>query len=103
MILSQAVRDVRKTAQLARLAKKGDPDYPQYFANLPPQLAKAKANEQIRLDRLEVKKTSEVLQIAQIDGEGLLRAQEKAAVALLVLERHIDEQQPTARISLGGV
>ena len=100
---SEAVRAARKKAQLARLAKKGDKNYPEFYANQPLQLVKARANEQIRLDRLEVARTYEVLQIAEITGDGLLEAQEKAAIARLVLEKHIEAQRPNARIMLSSV
>jgi len=103
MIVSQAVRDVRKKAQLARLEKKGKKDYPEFYAKQPQQLVKAQANEQIRLDRLSVRETAEALQIAEITGEGLLEAQEKAAVARLVLQRHIEAQRPNSQITLRGV
>jgi len=102
MITTQAVRDARKKAQLARLAKKGDADYPQFYAKQPQQLVKAQENEQIRLDRLAVKDTAEALQIAEITGEGLLAAQEKVTVAQLVLRKRLDAQEPNAQITLTG-
>lgn len=102
MITSQAVRDARKKAQLDRLSRKGDEDYPRFYANQPKQLVKAKANEQIRLDKLSVKETAEALQISEITGEGLLSAQEKATVAQLVLRKHLDAQQPNAQINLSS-
>lgn len=103
MMVSQTVRDARKKAQLNRLDRKGDKDYPQFYANQPQQLVKAQANEQIRLDKLAVRETAEALQIAEITGEGLLAAQEKATVAQLVLRKHLDVQQPNSQISLHSV
>ncbi len=103
MIVSQKVRDARKKAQLNRLDRKGDEDYPQFYANQPQQLVKAQAHEQIRLDKLAVKETAEALQIAEITGEGLLSAQEKATVARLVLNKHLDVQHPNSQISLHSV
>ena len=103
MMTSQMVRDARKRAQLNRLDRKVNKDYPQFYANQPQQLVKAQANEQIRLDKLAVRETAEALQIAEITGEGLLLAQEKATVAQLVLRKHLDVQQPNSRISLNSV
>jgi len=102
MITSQAVRDARKKAQLDRLARKGDADYPQFYAKQPQQLVKAQENEQIRLDKVAVRDTAEALQISEITGEGILSAQEKATVAQLVLKKHLDAQQPNVQISLTG-
>lgn len=103
MIVSQIVRAARKKAQLDRLSRKGDADYPQFYANQPQQLVKAQANEQIRLDKLTVRKTTEALQIAEITGEGLAAAQEKATVAQLVLRRHMEVQQPNSQINLSSL
>ena len=100
MIVSQKIRDARKKAQLERLSRKGDADYPQFYANQPQQLVKAQANEQIRLDRVTVKETAEALQIAEITGVGLLAAQEKATIAKLVLSKRLYAQQPNAQITL---
>ncbi len=102
MIVSQIVRDARKKAQLDRLGRKGDTDYPQFYANQPQQLVKAQANEQIRVDKLAVSKTAEALQVAEITGEGLLAAQEKATVAQLVLRKHMEAQQPSNQITLSS-
>ena len=103
MMVSQAVRNARKAAQLKRLEKKGDEDYPQFYANQPQQLVKAQANEQIRLDKLAVKETVEALQIAEITGEGLLAAQEKATVAQLVLKKHMEAEKLNTQITLSSV
>lgn len=103
MLVSQAVRDARKKAQLKRLAKKGDDDYPEFYANQPQQRAKARANAQITLDKLKVVETAEALQIAEITGEGLLAAQEKATVARLVLQKHVEAQRPSTYITLSSV
>ncbi len=41
MIVSQAVAETRKKAQLARLAKKGTPEYAEMYAKQPAQQRKA--------------------------------------------------------------
>ncbi len=102
MIGSSKVRAARKKQQLERLKRKKSKgnEYAEYYANMPMQLVKAKANEQIRTDHQEVKDTLEALLIAQIDGEGLLMAEEKHTVAKLVLEKHVAAERPTARMVL---
>lgn len=93
MICSEAVRTVRKKAQLERLdAKAGATgnEYAEYFANLPQQRVAAQVNEQIRADREDVKDKVEALQIAEITGEKLLKSQEELQIALLVLQKHED-------------
>lgn len=103
MIGSEKVRAARKKQQLNRVKRKDKAkgnEYAEFYAALPAQLVKAKANEQIRLDRQDVKDTLETLLIAEIDGEGLLSAQEKHTVAKLVLEKHEAAQRPNPQIVL---
>ena len=102
MIATEAVRKARKKAQMDRLKAKTKDDYPAYYANMPQQLVKAKANEQIRNDKAEVRATQEALQIAEITGKNLLAAQEKATVAILVLEKHEAAERPNPSIILTG-
>lgn len=103
MIGTDKVRAARKAAQKERLEvkeKAKDNEYAEFYAALPIQLVKAKANEQISLDRQDVKDTFETMQIAEITGQGLLSAQEKYTIAKLVLEKHEAAQRPNAQIVL---
>lgn len=106
MIVSEKVRAVRKTAQKDRLKEKAKAKkngYAEYYANMPQQLVKAKAQQQIHADRQEVKDTLEAVQISEITGEGLLNAQEKYTVAKLVLEKHEAAERPNPQIVLTAV
>ncbi len=100
---SAKVRAVRKKAQLARLKRKEDADYPAYYAKMPQQKVKAAAAAEIRESRQALTAAIEALAIAEITGKGLLQAQEQATVARLVLEKLEAAQRPDARISLTAV
>lgn len=105
MMASPAVRAARKKAHLARLkAKRENPeDYPAYFANQPQQIMRAQAEAEIRVARQEVVNTAEAVQIAEITGEGLVEAQEKATIARLVLQKRIEAMRPKPQLTLTAV
>ena len=52
MLLSEEARATRKTAQLARLARRADPDYPAIYASQPHEIKKgAEQRAQRQLER----------------------------------------------------
>lgn len=84
---SPAVQAARKEMQLARLEKKGDEDYPTYYANQPEQVERARSNREWQEARDNAKAANEALEVATITGKGLEAAKEAAAVANLVESR----------------
>ena len=85
MAISAKLQAARKQNQKARLKKKGDDDYPEFYANQPLQQVKAAENEKIRKAREDVKNAVEDLALAEETGEGLKEAQEGLPVARMVL------------------
>lgn len=104
MAMSKKVQAARKQAQKARLKKKGDEDYPEYYASQPLQKVKAAANEAIRKANQDVANAEEDLQLAEITGEGLKEAQEGLVVARIYVEKLQREkrQRPGAVLSAAG-
>lgn len=103
MKLSKAVRAARKKAQLARLERKGDTDYPSFYANQPFQQAKAKRNAEIVQARNDLKAAEEALAVARIAGGDV--AQTEAAFS--AAEKRLDDVSPkggrlTAELSAAG-
>ena len=84
---SPAVQAARKKMQLARLERKGDEDYPTYYANQPFQVERARENKEYQAAQQASKNAAEALAVAKITGEGLEAAKETAAIAALVAER----------------
>jgi hypothetical protein len=104
MIASEAVRAARKKAHLARIKEKKGKDYPAFYAAQPLQLVKAKTNAEIAAARQAAKDAAETLALAEITGENLAMAQERAAVAALVVEkmRAQANRRLGAALSAGG-
>lgn len=84
---SSAVQEARKAMQLARLEKKGDDDYTEYYANQPLEKERARKNAEWRKAQRDLATAAEDLAVAEITGEGLQGAKEKHAIAALVVER----------------
>jgi len=101
MAAPKTVAEARKAMQKARLKKKGDKDYPAFYAGLPVQKVKAEANEKHAAARKASRDANEVLAIAEITGEGLEDAKHNAAVAALVAEKATPARAATAA-GLGG-
>ena len=100
---SPEVQAARKKMQLARLEKKGDADYPEFYANQPMQKVRAQKNADSHAARDALKAANLALEIAEITGEGLQAAQEAQAIAALVAERsHPGKRGADARSSLSG-
>ena len=102
MIGSEKVRAARKKAHLERLQAKSEDNYAEFYANQPQQRIRAEANEQIRLAKLDLKAALEAVQIAEIEGKGLLACQEAHQIASLVLQKLEESNRPNARMVLGG-
>lgn len=105
MIGSPRVRAARKTQQLDRLAaKENDPEgYVDYYANMPSNKVRSEKATQIRGARADLRTAVEDLQVAEIDGVGLLSAQEAATVATLVVEKLVAAARPTPHVHLTAV
>jgi len=84
---SSAVQEARKKMQLARLEKKGDDDYTEFYVNQPLQKERARKNAEWRKARRDLANAAEALEVAEITGEGLQAAKEQHAIAALVVER----------------
>ena len=104
MAITEKLQAARKQAHKARLKKKGDKDYPEFYANQPLQKVKAAGNETIRKARQSVKEAAEDLELAEITGEGLKEAQEGLIVARILVEKLEREKRtrPGARLSAAG-
>lgn len=105
MIVSERVRSARKKQQLSRLkAKKGSAldTYPDYYAAMPSQKTRAKQQGVIKAARDAVNKTLEDLQVAQITGENLAKAEEDFEIAKRVLEKHESALATKTFVSLTG-
>ncbi len=68
MILSQAARDAAKKAQLARLALKGTPEYPEMYAKQPEQIRIAAEQRAARKVRREAKEALEATALSDAAG-----------------------------------
>lgn len=106
MSISEKLQAARKQAQKARLKKKGDDDYPEFYAKQPLQQVKAAENEEIRKARQDVGNAGENLKLAEVTGKGLKDAQEALPVARLVLynllEAKRQKKHPGARLTSAG-
>ncbi len=102
MIGSEKVRAARKKAHLKRLQAKTEENYPEFYANQPHQRIRAEVNERICLAKVDLKAALEAVQIAEIEGKGLLACQETYQVAGLVLMKLEESNRPNAKIVLGG-
>lgn len=106
MAISAKLQAARKQAQKARLKKKGDDDYPEFYANQPLQQVRAAENEEIRKAREEVTNAEEDLALAQVTGEGLKDAQEALPVARMVLYNLLEAKRrskhPGAKLTSAG-
>jgi len=87
MQTSEKVRAARKKMQEDRLAKKGDPNYAEFYASQPLQRVKAAKNDEMKAARKALRDATENLQVAEVTGEGLQAAQEAQAVAALVVHK----------------
>lgn len=106
MGISAKLQAARKQAQKARLKKKGDDDYPEFYAKQPLQQVKAAENEEIRKARQDVGNAAEDLKLAEVTGEGLKDAQEALPVARMVLynllEAKRQKKHPGVRLTSAG-
>lgn len=106
MAISAKLQAARKQAQKARLKKKGDDDYPEFYANQPLQQVKAAENEEIRKARQDVGNAEDDLRLAEVTGEGLKDAQEALPVARMVLynllEAKRQKKHPGSRLTSAG-
>lgn len=87
---SAKVRVARKNAQKRRLAaKKRDKsnDYAKFYSNQPQEKLKAELNSQIKAGQADIVAAHEAIQIAEIEGTGLLAAQEAYQVAVLTVRK----------------
>jgi len=101
MAAPKTVAEARKQMQTARLKKKGDKDYPKFYANQPVQLVKAQANAQFKGAQATLRAANETLAIAEITGEGLEEAQKAQAIAALVVQKATPDSSG-ASASLSG-
>ena len=109
MAISAKLQAARKQAQKARLKKKGDADYPVFYANQPLQKVKAEENEKIRKARSDHTNAIEDLQLAEVTGKGLTKAREQVQVTKLVVHQLVAQKaankHPGVRLTstTGGV
>ena len=68
MIVSEETRAKRKTAQLARLAKKGTPEYAELYASTPAQQRKAAVYRTIRQAARALRLAAQVEADSDADG-----------------------------------
>ncbi len=102
MIGSARVRAARKLQQLDRVAaKENDPKgYADYYANMPSNKIRREKSDQIRGAKQDLREAIENLQVAEINGVGILAAQEAAAIATLVVEKLVVATTPTSHMHL---
>lgn len=74
MIASDKIRAARKEAQKARLAKKGDDDYSEFYAKQPVQVVLAERNAAIKAAKSELKASKDAVELAMVTGDGLDQA-----------------------------
>lgn len=87
MQASENVRAARKQMQEARLAKKGTPEYLEYYNNQPSQKLRIAAAQELSTAVTALREATEALTVAGITGVGLQAAQEQHAIASLVVQR----------------
>lgn len=68
MKITAEARAVRKKAQLERLERKGEEDYPEFYAKQPQQVARAELNDKIRQARVLQRQASRDLDLAIASG-----------------------------------
>lgn len=100
MSVSPAVQAAKKKMQLARLdVKENDlENYPEYYANQPAQVEKARLNKILKDAEQVLRDANEALEVAVITGEGLETAREAQAIAAKVVEM---SQPPRPSTSIG--
>lgn len=92
MAISEKLQAARKQAQKARLKKKGDPDYPVFYASQPLQKVKAEENEAIRKAKEDHRNAIEDLKLAEVTGKGLKKAREQVGVTRLIVQQLVAQK-----------
>lgn len=100
MAISAKLQAARKQAQKARLKKKGDPDYPEFYANQPLQKVKAEENEAIRKAKSDQRNAIEDLKLAEVTGKGLKKAREQIQVTRLIVQQMVAQKAANKRLGV---
>ncbi len=97
MAISPKLQAARKQAQKARLKKKGDPDYPEFYASQPLQKVKAEENEAIRKAKSDHRNAIEDLKLAEVTGNELQKAREELQVTRRIVQQLLAQKAANKR------